>query len=79
MPTGGRWGSFKSDKVLFTERDKAGGHVGRSAAYHMVNDADAENLRGFDQSAGDVAILLAGGRVAGGVIVRQNDAGGAIF
>ena len=61
--------SFKSDKVLFTERDKAGGHVGRSAAYHMVNDADAENLRGFDQAAGDVAILLAGGRVAGGVIV----------
>jgi hypothetical protein len=40
----------------------------------MVNDSDAENLRGFDQSAGDVAILLAGGRVAGGVIVGKDHA-----
>ena len=57
-------GSFESDKVLFAERDKAGGVLAGPAAYHMVNDADAQNLRGFDQAAGDVAILLAGRGVA---------------
>ena len=70
--------SIEGDKVLFTERDKAGGVLAGPAAYHMVDDADAQNLRGFDQAAGDVAILLAGGRVAGRVVMRQNHAGRAL-
>jgi hypothetical protein len=57
-------GLVESDEVLFAERDKAGGRVGRAAAYHMVNDADAQDAPRFDQAAGDVAILLAGCRVA---------------
>ena len=60
--------SFKSDKVLFAQADISGAVGVGFAEDHMVGHADSEDSTGVYQSAGDVAILLAGGCLAGRVL-----------
>lgn len=42
----------------------------------MVQHLDAENLASLGEATGDFDILLAGGRVAGRVVVGEDDIGG---
>ena len=68
---GARLVSLESDKRFLAQADKTGLHRVRLAYDHMVCYPDSKNAAGLDQAARDVAILLAGGRVAGGGVMRR--------
>jgi len=76
MPTGGR-------VVLCVESDEAFFAQGTMRGFAAADDdviqyADADDLAGFDQLACNAKILGGWGRVAGRMVVRENDRFGTI-
>ena len=52
------------------------GYEATTGEDEMVQDLDIEQLAGFDQGAGNGDIIRAGGWIAGGMIVGDDDGGG---
>ena len=49
-----------------------------AAEHQVIDDGAVERLRGAGQAAGGSAVAVAGGRIAAGVIVGEDDPGAAV-
>ena len=44
----------------------------------MIEHVNPHQAACLDQTVGEIDVVLGGGRISGGVVVRQNDAGGSL-